>query len=382
MEVHEISFYKDFTCLGDKCPETCCRGWQIPLSDEDLKRFGQEKGLLKMKILLAMSEHSIPVFNENCSKCPFLTKKGLCSMQLKKGHDYLPEVCRSYPRFIRNYGFFSERYPDLSCIHAASLFTEHIGDLILENTEEEPPCERSGTNDDPVFMEYLKDMRSSMINALMNVETYEKLAEVLDKTDSYALEVQSAYLKGIDDYPATHPFIPGTEECAKKEVHPPIFPLRADELNKLMHSSVYHIRLKMTNPRLHELFMLWFGRYHRLVGSQNAWKQTYTGFMRSYPETASYFASYYAYYLYMYFFKCFEDYSFVRNIRIGMIHLSMIFAFCVLYEKKHSLFDKDSFAHIIAVYNRRAYFSDTILDEMYKVLESRSTQSFTDIPFS
>ena len=37
-------YYKEFTCIADKCEDTCCAGWQIVIDKRALKRYWYEKG--------------------------------------------------------------------------------------------------------------------------------------------------------------------------------------------------------------------------------------------------------------------------------------------------------------------------------------------------
>ena len=37
-------YYDKFQCVADKCPDTCCAGWQIMIDEESLERYGAVKG--------------------------------------------------------------------------------------------------------------------------------------------------------------------------------------------------------------------------------------------------------------------------------------------------------------------------------------------------
>ena len=30
------SYYKNFRCIADKCPDNCCRGWEIDIDEDTL----------------------------------------------------------------------------------------------------------------------------------------------------------------------------------------------------------------------------------------------------------------------------------------------------------------------------------------------------------
>ncbi len=385
MDIRQISYFENFRCSEGKCAETCCMGWLIPLDEDDVARYKAEKSvLLKMRLMLAMSEHSVPVFNSSCGECTFHDKNGLCSLQLARGHEYIPETCRSYPRYYRNYGEFEERYLDLSCLEASNMLVEHADDLSLVFTEGPEDCEKTMTNDDTVFLNTLVSIRASFLDALQKVRTYDELISVLDSIDSYSADLQNAYLHGDEGYFASHPFdvdasdgpgLPGDPDMSAgpgafdNARH--IFPLSAAEVDSLAHTSLYHDRLRKTNPRLYELFQLYFRKYYRDVASENGWKSACRELTDKYPETVIYLRAYYSYYLYQYWLKTYEDYSFVRNARLGIIHTSMLLLMTVVYEKKHRSLSPEEFAHVCTVYNRRAFFSEDLINDMYRVLDSR-----------
>jgi hypothetical protein len=33
------NYYKEFSCIADKCEATCCAGWQIVVDEESLKKY-------------------------------------------------------------------------------------------------------------------------------------------------------------------------------------------------------------------------------------------------------------------------------------------------------------------------------------------------------
>ena len=34
-------YYKEFKCIADKCPDTCCAGWKIMIDDKSLEKYRQ-----------------------------------------------------------------------------------------------------------------------------------------------------------------------------------------------------------------------------------------------------------------------------------------------------------------------------------------------------
>jgi hypothetical protein len=91
-----------FSCLGEDCPDDCCTGWRVPLSDIDQSTLKKHLGTSKYQDAV---ENKL---NQQCLKqsqnaCTFLKPSGLCDLQQKHGHEALPTTCSSYPRvWVRN----------------------------------------------------------------------------------------------------------------------------------------------------------------------------------------------------------------------------------------------------------------------------------------
>ena len=37
-------YYDKFKCIADKCPDTCCAGWQIVIDEASLEKYKKLKG--------------------------------------------------------------------------------------------------------------------------------------------------------------------------------------------------------------------------------------------------------------------------------------------------------------------------------------------------
>lgn len=363
MTIKEISIFKEFRCQGDKCPDTCCRGWIIPLTPEDRERYLKEPGLLRFRILFAMLGKRLGDFNSSCKNCPFLNSDMLCKLQLAKGHDFIPETCRTYPRSYRNYGEFEERFIDLSCIHAARLFISHHKELDFNVYEGEAESDPYSTNDDTDYLFDLTASRKLFTEALRGADSYEKLSVILTEIDSYAQKAQDAFIHGKTDYLKTDPFSPVRDTADQRKV----FPLSSIQIRSLFDTGLFHEYLKVGSPYIYDILKLYVDRPQKWHAEKNV-AELCGRYAGAFPDRAEYYASYYIYYLYKFYMNCYEDYSFVRNVRIGLIHLGLIYFLHALYYDRKGELPMEEFTHIISAYNRRAYFNYENLDKMYEAV--------------
>ncbi len=378
MKINQISFYDQFNCIGQGCPENCCMGWFIPLTAEDIKRLRRERGMLGLRLFAATGGWQRDHFNEDCRYCPFLNKENLCHLQLKKGHSFIPEVCREYPRFYRNYGPLEERYLDLSCPVVCGLFYDNMQDLHISSTQEEPFSGCYITNDDPVLLQRLLTIRDELLAALSNLSGYEDLQKTLLAITAYAGAMQHACLNydaSLESLESFETFRRRLEEgqIVLRPSDPVLanaFPFHISVYNRLMGSSFYHENLSFSNATLHGLCRLFLDDFSRQLSTQKGWEKLANAYFLQYPEHARLYGAYLAYYLFMYFLRTYETYSFVKQVRTGLIHTNMVFLFHVLFSQKKQKPVPADLIRIISVYNRRAYFSDSVLDDMYKALDS------------
>lgn len=370
MEIREISIFKEFKCQGSDCPDTCCRGWVIPLTAEDRKRILTEPGLLKLRVGLAMLGKRLGDFNSACRVCPFLGRDKLCKLQKAKGHDFIPETCRTYPRSYRNYGEFEERFVDLSCIKAAELFIANYDKLDFVTSEGDPVSDLYGTNEDSEYLHSLSLSRGLLIDGLRKTDCFDTLSDTLLMIDDYAWAVQDAFIHGDTDFTDKNPFDSFCKDTAKTgagDHASRVFPLTEKQIRSIFDTGLFHEYLKYGSPYIYDILKLYVDHKSRWY-TREAVEELYREYVSACPDRICYYSSYYIYYLYKFYMNCYEDYSFVRNVRIGFIHLGIIFLLHALYHHYFKELPMKEFTHIISAYNKRAYFNYSNLDKMYEAV--------------
>ena len=121
------AYYDKFRCLMGECQLNCCKdSWRIAFDRKDYLTLKHVKGSPELNSRLSHSLRRIR--NEEASKmffgefdmhsgvCPLLREDGICLLQLEKGSQPQPFVCRSFPRHesATRFGFF-ERSLSLAC---------------------------------------------------------------------------------------------------------------------------------------------------------------------------------------------------------------------------------------------------------------------------
>lgn len=162
------SYYKKFTCIADKCPDTCCAGWEIVVDQESLEYYNGLNGSYgeKVRSLISVDDDGDSIFSPRKNRCPFLLKNGLCEMYINLGHGALCRTCRQFPRHVTYFGARVETGISLSCPEAARLITESPDPITFET--EEIHGSILPTAIDPEMYFTLLEARKSAINIIQN----------------------------------------------------------------------------------------------------------------------------------------------------------------------------------------------------------------------
>jgi len=104
MKLYYPDYYTDFSCIAGACRHSCCRGWEIDIDKESLKRYRTVGGKIGKDIRAAISREGTPHFIlREDERCPFLREDGLCRMIVELGEDSLCDICAEHPRFYNEY---------------------------------------------------------------------------------------------------------------------------------------------------------------------------------------------------------------------------------------------------------------------------------------
>lgn len=164
------SYYKNFICIADRCPDTCCAGWAVVADGESLEKYGKTDGDFgdKIRSVISVDGDGDTVFTPINNRCPFLLDSGLCEMYIELGHESLCRTCRQYPRHITYFGARSETGISLSCPEASRLILQ--GDEPITFEEENTLDFPQPTDIDPELYFTLLEARKKAIDILQRRE--------------------------------------------------------------------------------------------------------------------------------------------------------------------------------------------------------------------
>lgn len=130
MEIKYLSmdWLDKFSCIGAQCQDTCCAGWHISLTEEEIAQYKQLDHPFREELLAAVDEQEKAMKRPN-GACALLTEDGWCKLVKACGDQMLSNTCTIFPRYYVKYGDILESMVEIVCpVVAEYLFdTEEIG---------------------------------------------------------------------------------------------------------------------------------------------------------------------------------------------------------------------------------------------------------------
>ena len=188
-------YYKNFRCIADKCPDSCCEGWGIVVDGESAAKYSAAEGEIGEKLRRSMTVDSDgdTVFICENRRCPFLLENKLCEIYIELGEESLCRTCTLFPRFITDLGSRKETGISLSCPEAARLIFSSADPIEFETVEEDSPIQPNDI--DPTLYFTLIGAQKTAINILQNRNF--TIAQRLIAFLRYCEEIQKNIRSGI-----------------------------------------------------------------------------------------------------------------------------------------------------------------------------------------
>ena len=191
-------YYSKFQCIADKCPDTCCAGWQIAIDHKALKKYRQTKGPIgnRLKNEINWKEK---IFNQYDGRCAFLNEDNLCDLYLDGGENLFCTTCRTYPRHVEEFEGLKEISLSLSCPVAAEMILK-LKEPVKFIEKEGDGHQKEDDNFDFFLFTKLEDARDLIFDILqnrnLNIET--RIAMVLALAHDLQIRIDNNALFEID----------------------------------------------------------------------------------------------------------------------------------------------------------------------------------------
>lgn len=157
-----------FQCDGTTCSNNCCeRAWDIFIDAATYENYLQHYPQIAEHIKYSDAKRQYCMVMDEHGRCPFLTEKKFCGLQLEHGENFLSATCALYPRITYNFGKFLEQSMTLTCPTVAEMVLFGREPLKFELVT--VPAEKLGLNTFQMpekFREHMIDIQVAEISIL------------------------------------------------------------------------------------------------------------------------------------------------------------------------------------------------------------------------
>ena len=329
MNTRIIEFYDEFECMGGRCPDTCCKGWNVAVDADTYNNYKDERGALGALLCLMTkeTEDGGAVFRRVCNQCLFLDREGLCSFQKKGRHELVPAVCKAYPRRSIVMEDECEITFELACIQAAEIFARHPGRLTLIKSNEEPYTKNVLGNHELNFRNFLYKSREEILDYWW--DNPEDMKQKLITLADYGYRANEALaMNGVRE--ARMIKIGGHDVISPQGFG--IVPVVM--LNEIVYECLWRDGIKHKNPYLYKLLRRYdkeFGEYTERK-ARGFFVEYMDKLIDTYPRLETIFMSYYSYVVQQTYLEAYEDYYVWGKLIMADVYTEL-FMFMVLVDQ-------------------------------------------------
>lgn len=197
MKLITPSFYKDFKCIAGECPDSCCQGWEVDADTDSLEFYKTLDVSLEIKqridSVLDKDEFDNTIFRlTDRKRCPFLNDSNLCDMHIAIGGEHTPYTCRTFPRFINDFGATREMGVSFSCPVASDMMWDLEEPFDFSAEMNDLPPSLNDIDAETYFMLLTARKKAYSIVQNQKKPINERLLELLD----FGVELQNE----LDEY--------------------------------------------------------------------------------------------------------------------------------------------------------------------------------------
>ena len=130
------SGYDSFKCIADKCPKSCCVGWQIMIDEDSIEKYGKASGDFGTRLKNSIN-YEEGCFLQNNTRCAMLNETGLCDLHSTLGEDMLCYTCKMFPRHVEEFQDIREYSLSLSCPEVTRMILDPDYEFGIIETEDD-----------------------------------------------------------------------------------------------------------------------------------------------------------------------------------------------------------------------------------------------------
>lgn len=353
------SYYNDFKCIGSKCSDNCCIGWEIDIDRETYNFYKNIKSEFGDKLNYSIEDKENPHFILDEERCPFLNKDNLCDIYINLGEDKLCDICKQHPRFYEWFNGLCEKGIGICCEEAGRLLFQNPNKLSFITYE---------TKDENSKIEYDKDLfeilffaRETAFNITQNRDFTIEERMIMLLCFAYELQERIDFNENENLHEIIHNYnnIDFIKQILNNQIHP----------NKKEKDNYILIEIIKLYQELEPFNEEWISLLKLIESNIDIIKDNKKGFTNYYQNALYEYEHLLVYFIYRYFLKATFDHDLLSKVVLCILSyvvINSVDIYTWICEKKYDLNSRIS---ICKNYSKEIEYSqeniDFLADECY-----------------
>ena len=234
MYYRKPQYYDNFTCIADRCPATCCAGWQIVIDEKSLEKYNHVQGEFGIRLQKSIDWEE-GVFHQYNRRCAFLNKENLCDLYRELGAESLCDTCRLYPRHVEEFEEVREFSLSLSCPVVAEMILGQKEPVHFLEEADEALEEEDYEDFDSILYDWLEEAREVLFGILQNrkLSIATRMALILNTADLAQKALDHGTLLELDLEAEIQDFLGRSQTTKKKKTETEFLEIRKKMLKDL-----------------------------------------------------------------------------------------------------------------------------------------------------
>ncbi len=314
-----ISFYREFSCLGADCPQTCCRGWKILVDDATYARICADPSETAIRINKKVAGRKEHYIRQGAGGCPFQTREGLCGIQTAGREDLMSAICLEYPRRILDFGVMTETTLELACPYVAELFLQQEEFSMTAGGPAPHHKMWKVENDDAAFLALLEEVREAVIGQIKGCSCFD--AAAMNECYGFFRRLHESVVRDrMDEAKDMVAALKIVGENGEKMLFYPM-----ELTDKVIAYQIDSPRMGRKHPQLKQLLRRYYHYFNQLT--QQEAEAFFNGALaemeQELPQTKEKYRRYFIYYLYEMLLAAYEDYHLLKVALLGLMYLQI-----------------------------------------------------------
>lgn len=326
--------YEKFHCLADRCPNSCCKGWVLPVDDETYERYKNLTGFYGRHVRSHIKKHpthpDMRVIKRQFGRCPFWNSDKVCQFQANGTPELMPLVCRTYPRETVEYYKEARSTFVLSCPAVAKLFIAHPGRRTFLPATTKVEVFWKIENEDEKMFSFLKLEEEKLLDFFWNRP--EDMSSLWQAMYAYIYRKHDFIIRDkLSESDGVELTLDKKKQGEYALLYRPTYSFfKIETIDHMVLDCINYGALSVREPEFYHLikgYLNLFGKQY-LENVDNFFDEKVREMLKECPTAYLRYQSYFSWCMNELFFLAYENYNILRQ-----------FLYCVLYTQLYMIFD-------------------------------------------